>query len=76
MNSDKKVYSIKSLSETAFQLIPTENQTEGLTDIQKALTSLGEPYYEITNCKADTIEFIMRVNLHITSHTGKFVRIR
>ena len=76
LNTDKKVYSIKSLSENAFQLIPTVNQTDELTNIQKSLASLGEPFYEITNCKADTIEFIMRVNLHITSHTGKFVRIR
>jgi hypothetical protein len=77
VNSNKKEeYIIKNLSERSFQLIPSQKQTNNLPELQKALISNGQPYYEITNCRKDTIEFIMRVNLHITSHSGKFVRIR
>ncbi|WP_219921624.1 hypothetical protein, partial [Rufibacter sp. XAAS-G3-1] len=73
---NKEVYTIKDLSERSFQLVPPKSHTDSLTNIQKALVSLGQPYYEITNCTKDTIEFILRVNLHITSHSGKFVRIK
>ena len=77
LNSGKKeVYTIKSLSVRCFQLIPPKSYIDGLTNFQKKLASHGQPFYEITNCKKDTIEFILRVNLHITSHSGKFVRIR
>lgn len=66
---------IEKLSENNFRLHSTEKEKDSLTDIQKALISLGKPYYEIINCDKNTIDFVMRINLHIISHSGKFVRI-
>ncbi|MGM0636638.1 MAG: hypothetical protein ACQESK_11285 [Bacteroidota bacterium] len=68
-------YFIENLSENTFRLKSLERQTDSLTEFQKALLSNGKPYYEITDCRNDTIEFTMRVNLHVISHSGKFVRI-
>ncbi|WP_246051440.1 hypothetical protein [Aequorivita sinensis] len=67
-------YIIENLGENSFRLKSLERQTDSLTEFQKTLMSHGKPYYEITNCKNDTIEFTMRVNLHVISHSGKFVR--
>ena len=53
-----------------------EKQNDSLTELQKMLISNGKPYYEITNCKKDTIDFTMRVNLHVISHSGKFIRTK
>ncbi len=69
-------YQIESLGENSFRLKFIEKQRDSLTEFQKMLTSNGKPYYEITNCKNDTIDFTMRVNLHVISHSGKFVRIK
>ena len=69
-------YKIEKLGENSFKLKSLEKQTDSLTEFQKALISNGKTYYEITNCKKDTIDFIMRVNLHVISHSGKFVRIK
>ena len=74
-SKSNRSYKIEKIGKNSFQLISLEKQTDSLTEFQKKLTSNGEPYYEITGCKKDTIEFIMRVNLHVTSHSGKFVRI-
>ncbi|MDW5290367.1 hypothetical protein [Formosa sp. PL04] len=76
INSEQnRNYIIENLGENTFQLKSLEKQTDSLTDFQKALISNGKPYYEITDCKNDTIEFTMRVNLHVFSHSGKFVRL-
>jgi len=76
INSDSnRKFKIDSIGENNFRLKSMEKQTDSLTEFQKRLTSNGKPYYEITGCKKDTIEFIMRVNLHVISHSGKFVRI-
>ena len=76
INSEQiRNYKIETIGRNSFRLKSTEKQADTLTEIQKALTSLGTPYYEIVNCKSDTIDFVMRVNLHIISHSGKFVPI-
>ncbi len=69
-------YKIEKLGENSFKLIFVEKQSDSLSEFQKALISYGKPYYEITDCKKDTINFIMRVNQHVISHTGKFIRIK
>lgn len=69
-------YIIENLGENSFRLKSLEKQTDSLTEFQKTLMSLGKPYYEIKDCKNDTIEFTMRANLHVISHSGKFVRIK
>lgn len=69
-------YQIERLGENSFRLISLEKQRDSLTEFQKMLTSNGKPFYEITDCKNDTIDFTMRVNLHVISHSGKFVRIK
>lgn len=74
-NSNHK-YTIETLGENSFRLKSIEKQTDSLTEFQKTLISNGKPYYEITNCKKDTIDFTMRVNLHVISHSGKFVRLK
>ena len=66
----------EKLGVNSFKLKSLEKQTDSLTEFQKKLMSYGKTYYEITNCKKDTIDFIMRVNLHVISHSGKFVRIK
>ncbi len=77
INSDSnRKFKIESIKKSAFRLKSLENPSDSLTEFQKALTSNGQPYYEITNCNKDTIYFIMRVNLHIISHSGKFVRMK
>ncbi|NCO64961.1 MAG: hypothetical protein COZ75_12180 [Flavobacteriaceae bacterium CG_4_8_14_3_um_filter_34_10] len=70
----KRKYRIEQIGNNAFRLKSLERQSDSLTDFQKALTSHGQPYYEITGCKRDTINFTMRVNLHVISHSGKFIR--
>jgi hypothetical protein len=76
VNSDtKRVFKLKKLYKNNFSLKPTETQTDSLTEFQKALTSHGKPYYDIVACKKDTLYFVMRVDLHIISQSGKFVRI-
>ena len=74
-SKSNRSYKIEKIGENSFQLKPLEKKTDSLTEFQKKLTSQGQPYYEITDCKKDTLEFIMRVNLHVISHSGKFVRI-
>jgi len=59
-----------------FQFKPLQNWKDSLTDLQKKLVGLGDPYYEVIDCKIDTITFINRINLHVTSHSGKMVRIK
>ena len=77
INSElNRKYKIEKLGENSFKLKSIEKQTDSLTEFQKALMSHGKTYYEITNCKKDTIDFVMRVNLHVISHSGKFVRIK
>ena len=77
INSDSnRTFKIESIGENTFRLKSLEIRTDSLTEFQKALTSYGKPYYEITDCKKDTIDFTMRVNLHVISHSGKFVRIK
>ena len=76
INSNKNQnYIIENLGENTFRLKLLEKQTDSLTDLQQKLMSYANPYYEITDCKNDTIEFTMRVNLHVISHSGKFIRI-
>ncbi len=76
INSKKnRLFKIEPIGKNSFRINSLEKQTDSLTEIQKALISHGNPYYEIIDCKKDTIEFIMRVNLHVISHSGKFVRI-
>ena len=76
INSERnRNYIIENLGENSFRLKSLEKLTDPLNEFQKTLMSHGKPYYEITDCKNDTIEFIMRVNLHVISHSGKFVRI-
>jgi len=76
-NSDPhRKYKIESIRENAFRLKSLEKETDSLTEFQKALTSHGQAYYHITNCKKDTIDFAMRVNLHVISYSGKFVRVK
>ena len=75
INSDSKnKFRIEKLGKNSFRLKSFEKQMDSLTEFQKALTSHGQPYYEITDCKGDTINFTMRVNLHVISHSGKFIR--
>ena len=75
INSEQnRNYIIENLGENSFRLVSLEKLTDSLTEFQKTLKSHGKPYYELTNCKNDTIEFTMRVNLHVISHSGKFVR--
>jgi hypothetical protein len=77
INSDSnRKYTIEAVGENYFRLKSLEKQTDSLTVFQKKLMSNGKPYYEITDCKKDTIDFTMRVNLHVTSHSGKFIRIK
>lgn len=76
INSDKnRSYKIEPIGENAFRLKSLKKETDSLTEFQKKLTSFGQSYYEITNCKKDTIDFIMRVNSHVISHSGKFIRL-
>lgn len=77
ISSENEKYLIKKLPENSFELIPTKEPADTLTDFQKALTSHGQlPYYEIMKCKKDTLEFVARVNLYVISHSGKFVKVK
>ena len=77
INSElNRKYEIEKLDQSSFRLKSLNKETDSLTEFQKTLMSQGKPYYEITDCKNDTINFTMRVNLHVISHSGKFVRIK
>ena len=69
-------YQIENLGENSFRLKSLVKKRDSLSEFRKILTSKGKPYYEITDCKNDTIDFTMRVNLHVISHSGKFVRLK
>lgn len=76
INSDiKREFKIEYISKNSFQLKSIKEQKDSLSDFQKQLTSHGEPFYEITDCSKDTIDFVMRVNLNVISHSGKFIRV-
>ncbi len=73
-DSKKSEYKINWLTENTFRLEPTEKRKDSLTEIEKKLKTLGNPYYELTECSNDTIQFILRRNLHIMVNSGKFIR--
>ncbi len=76
INSDiKRKYELEKIGANSFRLNSLEKKTDSLTEIQKALISQGKSYYEITDCKKDTFEFTMRVNLHVISNSGKFIKV-
>ncbi|GGI56875.1 hypothetical protein [Winogradskyella haliclonae] len=50
--------------------------TIGLSDFQKAIViSEMRSFYEIVGCKKDTLDFIKKIDLYITSSIGKFIKI-
>jgi hypothetical protein len=75
-NEATKHYLLKRLSSNTFRFEPIENTEDSLTDLQKKLIGNGDPFYEVIYCKKDTLTFINKINLHITSHSGRMVRIK
>jgi hypothetical protein len=57
------------------RLIPMFTPPPATTEVEKALNSLGTPFYILTDCKADTINFKLMRNLHITISNGKMVLV-
>lgn len=65
----------KKLSDNSFEFKPLSDNSDSLTVFQKRLIGIGIPFYDVVNCKKDTLRFINRINLHVISHSGMFVRI-
>ncbi len=68
-------FKIEWISDGQFKVQPIEKRTEPQTEIEKQLQSLGEPFYEITDCKADTVKFVLYRNADIIINSGKIIRI-
>ncbi|MDF9795359.1 hypothetical protein OKW21_006726 [Catalinimonas alkaloidigena] len=73
-NNQKSEYKINWIAEDQFRLDPINKETDSLTSIQEELNSLGEPYYQITGCKAGDIMFEFYRNPHILINSGKLIR--
>ena len=67
-------FQIKWISADRFILQSPEKRAEPKTEIEKQLNSLGDPFYEITKCSGDTLNFIFKRNEHITINAGKIFR--
>ena len=66
-------YHIEWFSEYQFRLNQIEKQTDSLTEFEKLL---GNPYYELTKFKNDTIDFVFRLDLHGRINSGKIIRMK
>lgn len=67
---------IENLGENTFRFKPLSKPSGTPTEFQKKIITDGIPYYEITSCTKDTLSFVKRVNLHVISHSGKFVKLK
>lgn len=76
LDNNKEEYKVDWISKTKFRLNSIKKRTDSLTDIEKQLNSLGIPFYEITNCKKDTLYFTYKHNLHITINSGKIIKLK
>jgi hypothetical protein len=74
-SADKEIeHKLDWISANRFRIKSLEEQTDSLTDIQKQLNSLGIPFYNLSKCKADTLNFEYMHNDHITINTGKLIK--
>jgi len=68
-------YEIKQLSECWFSLEPKEKIDETtLSELQKLLMK-QKPFYDIIKVEGNVYTFVLRVDMHIIRHSGKFIRI-
>jgi len=65
---------INWLPNCGFRLKNSDSSTL-LTDFQKRLSTIGDPYYDIIRVEKDTTYFIYRVNLHIQIFSGRLIKI-
>lgn len=61
------------LPNCGFRLKNSDSSTV-LTDFQKTLSTMGNPYYDITRVDKDTAYFIYRLNLHISIFSGRLIK--
>ena len=67
-------YKINWHSDKTFSLVSLDREIDTVSSVEKSLNSLGKPYYEITDCKDGTFDFVYRRNHHITINEGKFIK--
>ncbi|MCF6297197.1 MAG: hypothetical protein L3J08_04310 [Flavobacteriaceae bacterium] len=66
---------IKWISGTQFKLVGSgKKMKKSLKNKQKEMKTLGEPFYQITRCKSDTISFVYKINPSILINSGKIIR--
>merc|ERR1712232_1211597 len=58
-------YKINWHSDKTFSLVSLDREIDTVSSVEKSLNSLGKPYYEITDCKDGTFDFVYRRNHHI-----------
>ena len=75
VDRQKTKYEIKRTSECSFRLISDEIvDTSKLNDLQKVHLK-QKPYFDIYNVEANSYYFVFRVDLHIQSYSGKFIKV-
>jgi hypothetical protein len=72
--NEKSSYGLKWVGENRFRLIKRGKKPDTLDPLQKQLRSLGEPYYEITECKPDTLWFTFYQNPHVVINSGVLIK--
>jgi hypothetical protein len=73
-NEIDKNFEIIKISDCSFRLKNDEIINESkLTDLQKMLLK-QKPYIEIYKVEGNEYYFIYRINLHVQSYSGKFIR--
>jgi hypothetical protein len=72
--NEKRTYRLKWVGENRFRFVTPGEKPDTLDVLQKQLHSLGEPYYEITGCRPDTLWFTFRRNLHIVINSGVLIK--
>lgn len=68
-------YRFVRLSDNTFKLISTNNKGESVSELEDALKSLGEPYFEIEGCFEDSYFFELRTNPHIIIRKGRLNKV-
>jgi hypothetical protein len=73
-NGQKKEYKIVKLNDCSFRFQNEEiiDETK-LTELQKMLNK-QKPYFDIYKVEKNIYYFVCRIDLHIQSYSGKFIR--
>ena len=71
------VYKIQKIKECNFWFTkPYTVDTSNMAELNKQISSLGQPYYDIQFINTDTLRFVYRHNPHIMINSGILVKVK